>query len=149
MLQVKIDDDLKEAMKSKDDFTLSVLRMLKAAMLNAAIEKKRKVLETDEETAEVIKREVKKLRDSLEDFKKGGRDDLVQKTEKEIDVLEKYLPEQLSEEKIREIVKKVVDELQPSGPSDFGKVMGAAMKEANGQADGNVVKKMVEELLKA
>lgn len=144
----RIDRDFTQALKSKDDFALSILRMLKAAILNAAIEKKRKVLETDEEVIEVIKREVKKLKDSLIDFKNGARPDLVEKTEKEIAILEKYLPEQMGEEKIREIVKKVIEELQPSGLADFGKVMGRVMKEVGGQADGSLVKKLVEEMLK-
>jgi uncharacterized protein YqeY len=148
MLMEQINRDFVQSLKIKDDFSLSVLRMLKAAILNAAIEKKRKVLETDEEVIEVIKREIKKLKDSLEDFKKGERLDLIEKTEKEIAILEKYLPAQLSEEKIKEIVKEMIDKLQPSGPSDFGKVMGAVMKEIKGQADGAVVKKVVEELLK-
>jgi uncharacterized protein YqeY len=148
MLMEQIEKDFTNALKSKDQFLLSALRMLKAAILNAAIEKKRKILETDEEVVEVIKRELKKLKDSLVDFKNAGRQDLIEKTEKEIVVLEKYLPEQLSEEKVREIVKKIIDQVKPAGPQDFGKVMGAAMKELKGVADGNAVKKAVEELLK-
>jgi len=147
MLREQIEKDYIDAFKSRNEFLVSSLRMLKAAMINAAIEKYKKTLDTDEEVIEIVKREMKKLRDALIDFTKAGRADLIEKTQKEIVILEKYLPAAASEEQIKEVVKKVIDEIQPSGQSDFGKVMGVAMKELKGAADGNAVKKAVEELL--
>ncbi|MFA4872070.1 MAG: GatB/YqeY domain-containing protein [Patescibacteria group bacterium] len=142
----KIESDLITALKSKDGLVLSTLRNAKTAIHNAEIAKRPAEL-TEDDVLEVLGREVKKLNDSIVDFERGGRADLVEGVKKEIEILGAYLPKGLSEEELRAIVKKVVETLKPAGPQDFGKVMGAAMKEAKGRASGDVVSKLVKEAL--
>jgi len=147
-LKEQIEKDFKQALKIKDEVVVSTLRMLQAAITNAEIAKMRKEL-TEEEIQKLIKSEIKKRKEAIEDYKKGGRGDLASKEEKEIKILEKYLPEQLGEEEIRKIVGKVIAEIGPTSPKDFGKVMGQVMKEAGGRADGAVVSRMVREMLES
>ena len=117
--------------------------MVLSAVKNREIEK-RSELDEDEVVA-VIASEVKKRKDSIEAFKQGHRDDLVQKEEKELAILERYLPKQLSEEPIREIVKKVISGIGATALADFGRVMGLVMLQIQGRADGQVVSKIVKE----
>jgi len=147
-LKEQIEKDFKQALKIKDEVVVSTLRMLQAAITNAEIAKMRKEL-TEEEIQKLIKSEIKKRKEAIEDYKKGGLGDLASKEEKEIKILEKYLPEQLGEEEIRKIVGKVIAEIGPTSPKDFGKVMGQVMKEAGGRADGAVVSRMVREMLES
>ena len=142
-----INDDLKAAMKAKSELELSVLRMLIAALKNKRIELKKQEDITDEEALAVIKSELKKRKDSIEAYKEGNRQDLVDKEEAEARVLNKYLPEQLGNEDIKKIVKKVIDSFSEVGPSDFGKIMGVAMGKLKNRADGNQVKDVVNKLL--
>lgn len=145
MLRQRLDNDLITAMKARDAFAVSVLRMLRAAIQNAEIEKRG---ELDEDTIlALMKSEVKRLRDALEQFRSGGREDLVEKNEKEIAFLEKYLPAQLNDDALRAIVKDVIAGSGEVTPKDFGRVMSAAMKEAKGQADGGRVRAFVKEML--
>jgi hypothetical protein len=144
----KIEADLIAAMKAKNELVLSVLRNAKTAVKNAEITKRPKELSEDD-VLEVLGREVKKLNDSITDFEHGGRADLAEAAKKEIEILNAYLPKQLTEEELREIVKKVVETMKPSGPGDFGKIMGAAMKEARGRASGDLVGKLVKEALQS
>ena len=117
-------------------------------MKNMEIEKMKKEEGlTDAEVLEVINRAVKQRRDSIEQFEKGGRQDLAEKEKKEMEILMAYLPEQLGEDKIREIIQEVIAQTGAAGKADMGKVMGQAMGKLKGQADGNVVKKIVEEEL--
>lgn len=146
MLLEKIENDFKNAMRAKDNFAVSILRMLRAALQNAVIAKRPAAL-TDDDALKVIKSEVKKLQDALVDFERGGRADLVEKTTREIKALRVYLPEEMSEEAVEQIVRRVVDVMKPSGPQDFGKIMGAAMKEAGGRVSGDVVSKIVKKLI--
>lgn len=146
-LKEQLDIDFKEAMKSKNAATLSVLRMLKTAVMNKAIEfKKKDEGLSEEETMTVIKSEVKKLKDAIVDFEKGGRPDLVEQNKKEIEILQKYLPEEMSEEDVRAVVKKIIGETGAT-QSDIGKVMGRVMGELKGKADGGLVRKVVQEEL--
>ena len=145
-LKEKIKNDFKETFKAKDFFCLSVLKMLSSAITNAEIAKKRKNL-SEEELLEVISSEAKKRKDAIEQYKKGRRDDLVAKEEKELEILEKYLPEQLSEEKIKEVVQKTIKEIGASSPADFGKVMGKIMTQLKNKADGAIIAKIVKEEL--
>ena len=101
----------------------------------------------DEAVIGVISKEVKMRKDSVEEFKKGGREDLVAKTEAEIAVLMPYLPQQLSEDEIRSLVQAAVEQVGASSPKDMGKVMGAATKKLAGQADGRLISTIVKELL--
>jgi uncharacterized protein YqeY len=144
----KIDAELKSAMTDRNEIKLSTLRMLKAALTNAEIELRPKKKELTEEMAlEVIAREIKRHKESIEAFEKGNRFDLADKEKKELEILKGYLPEQLSDEKIREVVKIKINEHGATGPSDFGKVMGLAMKELKGRADGGRIGEIVKKEL--
>lgn len=144
-LLTTLNDDIKTAMKSKDKDTLSVLRMLKAAIQNEQIKANRDL--DGEEELTVLSREMKQRRDSLSEFEKAGRDDLADKVKVEIAIVEKYMPKQLSEEEIRQIVQTAIDQTGASSPKEFGKVMGAVMPKVKGKADGNQVNAIVKELL--
>lgn len=135
-----------EAMKAKDAEALSSYRMLRAAFKNAAIEKRKEAID-DEEALEVIGRELKKLKDSLSDFTKAGRDELAEKTAKEIELLSAFMPEQLSEEDVRTAVKEVIASAENPSSSDFGRIMGSVMKNVKGRADGGLVTRIVKEEL--
>jgi uncharacterized protein len=145
-LREKIQQSQKEAMKARDTEKTSILRMLWAAIRNAEIEKKDDL--GNDEIIQIVKRQVKQANDSLKDFESGGRNDLVEKTKKEIEMLSIYLPEQMSDDDLKEIVKKVIEDTGASSPSDIGKVMGGIMKEVGGKADGNRVKEVVASFLK-
>ena len=150
-LMQKIEADLIVALKAKNELVLAVLRNAKTAIKNAEIAKRPEELSEDD-VLEALGREVKKLNDSVADFERGGRADLVERVKKEIEILGSYLPKGLSEEELREIVKKVVETLKPAGPQDFGKVMGAAMKEVRqigGRASGDLVSKLVKEAMQS
>ncbi|OGI16610.1 MAG: glutamyl-tRNA amidotransferase [Candidatus Moranbacteria bacterium RIFCSPHIGHO2_02_FULL_40_12b] len=148
-LKQKISADLKEAMKSGDVLRRECLRMLDAAIKNAEIEKRKKESGlSDDEIIEVAKRLIKQRKESSEQYEKGNRPELAAKEKKEAEILSGYMPEQLSGDKVREIVKQVITETGASSKADTGRVMGQAMVKLKGQADGNVVKKIVEEELK-
>ncbi len=142
----QIDEDLKKALKSKKVLESEVLRMLKTAIRNKEIEKKRKEL-TEEEILAVVRKEIKTRQDSITQFKKGNRGDLAEKEQAEADLLRKYLPPELSKEKIVEKAQAVMRQMQSASGKDFGKVMGVLMKELKGQAEGKIVKEIVQELL--
>jgi uncharacterized protein YqeY len=144
-LLTTLNDDIKTAMKAKDKETLSVLRMLKTAIQNEQIKAGRDL--NGEEELTVLSREMKQRRDSLAEFEKAGRDDLADKAKIEITIVEKYMPEQLSEEEIRQIVQAAIDQTGASSAKEFGKVMGAVMPKVKGKADGNQVNAIVKELL--
>ncbi|WP_429949692.1 glutamyl-tRNA(Gln) amidotransferase subunit E [Enterococcus sp. AZ170] len=144
-LLTTLNDDIKVAMKAKDKETLSVLRMLKAAIQNEQIKAGRDL--DGEEELTVLSREMKQRRDSLSEFEKAGRDDLADKVKIEIAIVEKYMPKQLSEEEIRQIVQTAIDQTGATSPNEFGKVMGAVMPKVKGKADGNQVNAIAKELL--
>ena len=147
-LKEKIESDFKKALENKESEKISVLRLLKAALKNREILLRGKDKELDDnEITQVISREIKKRRESIAAFKKGNRLDLAEKEEKEIAILKEYLPEQLSDDKIKEIVKEKISEIGALGPSDFGKVMGVLMKELKGKADGAKVAEIVKKQL--
>ena len=145
-LEQKITNDLKDSIKNKDRIRTSTLRMMIASMKNLAIEKKAEELE-DQDVIKVLSKQVKQHNDSIESFKKGNRADLVEKETKELEILKSYLPQQLGEDKIEEIIKKVIAETGASSKSDFGKVMKLSMQELKGQADGKLVTSIVQKLL--
>ena len=149
-LQEQLKGDLKGAMKSKDELTLSVLRLLLSAVSNKEISmrKEGKAELKDGEVMAVIKSEVKKRKDAIEDYIKGGRQELADKEVEEIKILEKYLPEQMSDEELEKIVRDVIAEMGEVGMSDFGKAMGAIMGKTRGQADGSKVSELVKKVLK-
>lgn len=140
----KINEDLKNAMKSKDTFKLSVLRMLKSALQLEQISKKHEL--DDNEIAAVLKKQVKVRKDSLEEYKKYNKEDEVEKLEKEISVLSVYLPEELSEEEIEKIVLSAIDEIKPTSMKDMGLVMKKIGELLVGKnADMSLVSKLVKE----
>lgn len=144
----KIQNEIPAAMRAKDQVRLTTLRGIVAAFTNEAVALKRKPQDklSDQEAVTVIRRLVKQRKDSMEQFEKGGRQDLVDNEKAELKILEEFLPAQMSEEKIREIVLKKKEEMSVTNKSKMGIFMGAVMKETQGQADGALVKKIVEEL---
>lgn len=145
MLQDRIEKNYITEAKAKNAFAVSTLRMLRAALKNEEIEQRGKL--DDEAVAGVVSREVKKIKDSIDSFRKGDRGDLVEKAEKEISILGAYLPEQLDDDSIRELVRSAIGELGEVTVQDFGKVMSAVMKDAKGKADGSRVSAIVKEKL--
>ena len=141
----RLNNDMKQAMKNKEKDKLSVIRMVKSALQNEAI-KLGKTLTEDEELT-VLSRELKQRKDSLQEFEKAGRTDLVDKVKEEITVLELYIPKQLSEEELVQIVKETIAEVGASSKADMGKVMGAIMPKVKGKADGSLVNKLVQQHL--
>lgn len=140
----KILEDMKAAMKAQDKETLSVIRMVKGAIGMKEIDKK-DVL-TDEEVIDVIAKEIKTRKESILEFEKGNRTDLIEKTKAEIAILEKYMPEQLSEEDIDKIINDAFTKLNPTS-SDMGRVMGYITPLVKGKADLSLVSKKVREKL--
>lgn len=145
-LQNDIEARFIAAMKSKDAAALSALRLLRTALKNAAIEKQAKEL-TDEQTVEVVGREAKKLKDALSDYEQAGREDLAEGARAEIALLSGFLPAQLDEASVRETVKAKAAALGLSGEAAYGRLMGEAMKELKGKADGTLVGNIVKEVL--
>ncbi len=141
----KLYEDQKQASKAKDRFRLSVIRMLRSELQNKAIEKK-EPLESDEEMG-ILSREVKKRQESLDDYKKANRQDIVDDLNKEIEILQEYLPEQLSEEELGKMVEEAIAETGAESKKEMGKVMGLLMPKLKGKADGNLVRRIVENKL--
>lgn len=141
----QLKDDMKTALKSGDKERLSVIRMVLASIKKSEIDKRGPL--NDEETLQVVLREVKQRQDSLSEYEKAGRDDLANKERFELEVLHTYLPEQLSEEEVREIVLETIQAVGASSKADMGKVMGAVLPKVKGKADGKLVSKLVQEAL--
>ena len=141
----ELNQEMKIAMKAKDKEKLSTIRMLKSALQTEQINKGEELTEEDELT--VLSREKKQRVESLNEFKAAGRDDLVLKLEREIEIVDDYLPAQLSEKEVREIVQDTVKQTGASSMKDMGKVMGALMPKVKGKADGNLVSSIVKEEL--
>lgn len=144
-LKQKFQEELKQAMLARDELQKSVLRMLLSAINYYEIQKGGAGYEaTDEDVTSVIQKEVKQRKDSIEQFKAGGRQDLVDKEIKELEILQTYLPEQIAEEEIRQIVKETISEVGATTIADMGKVMSAVMPKLKGKADGRLVSQMVK-----
>lgn len=149
-IQEQIREDLKKSMKAKDAVKTSVLKNFTAAFINESVTLGRKPQEplSNEEALGVIKRLAKQRKDSIEQFEKGGRADLVEVEKNELSVIEQYLPEMMSEEEVRAHVMQKKDELGIDTPEKFGQLMSAVMKTLKDKADGAIVKKIIEEVLK-
>lgn len=163
MLKEKIEADFKQALIQRKKIELSILRMLKAEILNKEKEKRyalvkeepnlsnqeleKKSILTDEEVLSVILSKIKKGREAVTEFKKGNREDLVKKEEAEIEILKKYLPSQLSEKEIREMVTAIIEKTKAESIKDMGKVMAELMPRIKGRAEGALISKIVKELL--
>ncbi|MDX8364183.1 GatB/YqeY domain-containing protein [Cytobacillus sp. IB215665] len=142
----RLNTDMKQAMKNKEKEKLSVIRMVKSSLQNEAIKLGSSQLSEDEELT-VLSRELKQRKDSLQEFDKAGRSDLVDKLKDEISLLEIYMPKQLSEDEIKEIVKETIAAVNASSKADMGKVMGALMPKVKGKADGSLVNNVVQQFL--
>ena len=146
MLKDKIEKDYAEAMKARDEQRVSTLRMLRAAVKNAEIDKMKK-FEDDADVESVIRTELKKLRETLQIATDAGRTDLAQKAEAEIKTMAAYLPEQLDEAAVKAVVAEKIKELGNVTEKDFGRVTGEVMKILKGKADGGMVAKIIKESL--
>lgn len=144
-LQQRLDGDLKAAMKSSDSLKTSVLRMIKAAIKNKQVEKRKDL--SDEEIISVISTLTKQRRESIDLFSKGGREELAEKERQELAMLQLYLPGQLSPEDLDRIITEAINESSAEGVKDIGKVMRLIMPRVQGAADGKVVNQRVRELL--
>ncbi len=141
-----LNDDLKDAMRSKDSLRRTVLRTLLSEIANAKIAKRSDL--TEEEILLVINKQSQQRKDSIEAFADAGRKDLEDKERLELELISTYLPEQLSEEEVQEIIDDVLLEVGATGPSDMGKVMGIVMPKVRGKADGKIINSIVVSKLK-
>jgi uncharacterized protein YqeY len=146
-LNERLNEDLKAAMKAgpAGKVRLETIRFLRSAIKNAEIDKHGPL--TDDDILGIITKQVKQLKDSIVEFEKGGRQDLVEKAQAEIAVLSEYLPAQMSEDEVRELARQIVAEVGAQGPKDMGKVMGPLVARTKGRADGKMVQQIVKELL--
>ena len=144
-LSERVNNDLKEAMKSKDSFRLSVIRMVKGAMQLAKPNPREEL--TDDDVITVISKQIKMRNDSIKEFEAAGRSDLVEQNKKEIEILNTYMPKQLSEEELTEIIDKVFEEVKPTSQKDMGLIMKNISPLVKGKADMSLVNKLVKERL--
>lgn len=145
MLKEKLMQDLKAAMKEKDTIKKDTVQMVRAAILQ--IEKDKGIEVDDNKIIEIIAKEVKGKKDALDDFEKGGRQDLIEQTNKEIEILSEYLPKQLSKEEIKVKVEEIIKELGATSMKDMGPVMKEAKAKIGAAADGRTINEVVKELL--
>ena len=144
-MREKILSDLVAAMKSQDKETLAVLRMVKGAMQLEEINKKQEL--NDEDVIAVLSKQIKTRKESILEFEKAGREDLIAQTKSEIEILSKYMPEQLSEEEVLKVIDEAFDTVKPEKPSDMGKLMGFVTPKLKGKADMSFVSKTIKEKL--
>lgn len=161
----QIQEDLTNALRARDEVQTGALRMLLSSLLNKEKEKRYRIWKenpelaeheleekarlSDEEVQEVVSTEVKKRREAAEGFEKGGREEMAQREKKEMEILQRYLPEQLSEEELRRLAREAVEKAGASTPQDMGRVMAELMPKVRGRADGSLAGKIVRELLGA
>lgn len=146
-MKERILNDLKEAMKQKDKELLSVIRMVKGAIQMDEIAKKREL--NDDEVTAIISKQIKTRKESIAEFEKAGRDDLKNQTQSEIDILMRYMPEQMSEEEVLRVIDQAFETVQPTSMKDMGKLMGVITPQVRGKADMGFVNKMIKERLSA
>jgi len=144
-LKKKLMDDMKKAMKAKDKARLSVIRMTRSEIKNKEIETGEEL--DDQGVTAVIAKQVKQIKDSLADFEKSGKEDVMDKLYKEIEILQEYLPEQMDEKEVDQLIDQVIEETGAENISDMGQVMGAIMPKIKGKADGSEVSAKVKEKL--
>ncbi|MEE9251834.1 MAG: GatB/YqeY domain-containing protein [Thermodesulfobacteriota bacterium] len=145
-LKERIKEDMVNALRNKSKLELSALRMVQSAIKNKEIElRKGEEALGDEEVAAVVSSEIKKRKEAIEHYTKAHRQDLVDGEKAELDVLTSYMPEQMGEDEIRELVKKAIEEVGAQGPSDMGKVMKSLMQQVKGKADGATANRIVKE----
>lgn len=145
-LKQQVYDELLEAMKAKDELKLNTLRMLKSEIMKLEVSGTKKEA-SDDDVMTLTKRLIKQRKDASEQYDKGGRPELAEKENKEAEILEKYLPEQMSEDEVLKVVEETIKEMGATSKADMGKVMGSVMGKLQGQADGKMVNQIVSKLL--
>ena len=145
MLKEKLMEDLKNSMKNKDEIRKNTVQMVRAAILQ--IEKDKAITIEDDKILEIIAKEVKSKKDALSDFEKAGRQDLIDQTNAEIKILQEYLPEQLSEEKIKEELQKIIAELGATSMKDMGNIMKEAKAKMGASADGKTINEIDKKIM--
>ena len=145
MLKEKLLEDLKECMKEKNVVRKNVVQMVRAAILQ--VEKDKQITLDDNQIVDIIAKESKKRKDSLADYEKSGREDLISQIIEEIEILSEYLPKQLSSEELEEIVRQIIQEENATSMKDMGKVMKAAKEKIGARADGKAINEVVKKLL--
>lgn len=143
----RLNEDMKQAMKAKDKFRLGVIRMVISAVKNVEIDVRRPLEEG--EVQDIVQREIKQRKDAMGEFAKAGRDDLVEQNQQELEVLNVYMPQQLTDEEIRAIVQSAISSTGASSKADMGKVMSAVLPHVKGRADGKIVNQLVQNELAA
>lgn len=144
-LKEKLMEDLKDSMRSKDTIKKNTITMIRAAIKQKEVDERIDV--SEEAILEIISKQLKEKRMAIEEFKKGQREDLVQLTENEIDILLEYLPKQLSEEEVEEIVAEAIKEINATSMKDIGLIMKTVMPKVKDRTDGNIVNKMIKKIL--
>ncbi|AKL95797.1 hypothetical protein CACET_c23510 [Clostridium aceticum] len=144
-LKERLTNDLKEAMKNKDQLRKNVVTLIRSEIKQVEVDKRVELEEQD--VIEIISRQLKQRKDAVEEFEKGGRQDLVEQTQGEISVLLQYLPQQLSEEEVTKIVKETISEIGANSVKEMGKVMAAVLPKVKGKADGKTVNQIVKQQL--
>ena len=145
MLKEKLLEDLKESMKEKNTIRKNVVQMVRAAILQ--VEKDKHIEVSDDKIVEIIAKEAKKRKDSLEDFQKSGREDLIEQINKEIEILNEYLPKQLTQEELEQKIKEIIAEVGATSIKDIGVVMKTAKEKIGATADGKAINEVVKEIL--
>jgi len=145
MLKQTVEEQIKVALKAGETLRLSTLRLLLSAINNEEIAKQKEL--SEEEIIAVVQHQAKQRREAIEAYEKGGREELAAKERQELEILNKFLPQQLSEEEVKKIVLEVVAGLSDDDKKNFGKIMGSAMTRLKGQTEGNIVSKVVKEIL--
>ncbi|MFP3895511.1 MAG: GatB/YqeY domain-containing protein [Anaerolineales bacterium] len=144
-LKERLMSDLKDAMREGDQIRKDAIRMVRAAVKNKEIELQQEI--SDEKVIEIISQEVKRRKEAIEMFEKGGRDDLVEREKAQLEILLAYMPEQMSREEVKEVVQEIVEDMNATSIRQLGPVMGRAMEELKGRAEGNVVNEVAREIL--
>ena len=148
IIKEKLNTDLLAAMRAKDEVRVSVLRLLKAAVMKFEVSGDKKKEANDEEIMQIIGKEVKQRKDSIEAYRKAAREDLAKQEEAEMKILQTYLPTQMTDEEVRAVVTNVIKQSGAASKADFGKVMGAVMAQVKSKTEGQVVSRLVGEVLK-
>ncbi|GAA3646920.1 GatB/YqeY domain-containing protein [Asaccharospora irregularis] len=144
-LKAKLQEDLKSSMKNKDTVKKSVVTLIRASIKQHEVDNRVEL--DDDAIIDIISKQLKQRRDALDEFKKADREDLVSETEAEIEVLKEYLPQQLSEEELNQIVKDTISEVEATSMKDMGKIMSAIKPKIKGRADGKLVNELVKKNL--
>ncbi|RKX55979.1 MAG: GatB/YqeY domain-containing protein [Thermotoga sp.] len=144
-LKERIMNDLKKAMKERNEVKVRTLRMVIASIKNWEVENTKEI--DDDGMITVLTKEAKRRKEAIEEYRKAGREDLVRAEEEELKIIESYLPERMSEEEIKELVLKTIEEVKATSPKDLGKVMKVIMPKVKGRADGKLVNEMVRKIL--